>query len=264
MKYYFKMSSSKDLRKISIEENFLKQTVLITLFEHDSEEEKKVRMLDSKEFHVNEIFVSNFYGLIPVKGNKILDMINMEEHRGQIGAVEKLKRIFSFDDYLCGIVSGNEPQLESLSVIGFTDFEMKNIKIENEDNSMSFSDALLMSVENQEKVLVDIQKRKLLTSIAPNESLSGLEAQVDLLSQIVVSLVAELKPEVPEIYKKICNETPIEEFEEVLAKVSTGTLKNAKELLTEMEKQKGKIRENQKRYFEQRQQVRADLSECGN
>ena len=128
---------------------------------------------------------------------------------------------------------------------------------------MDFYQIVEQSVDNPEKTRVDAEKRKALVTMAPNESLSGLEAQVDLLSQILVSLVSELKSEVPEVYQKLCDETPIKEFEEVLTKVSTGTLKNAKELLDEMAKQKGKVRESQKRYFEQRQQVRTELAEQG-
>ena len=263
MRYYFQRPPKNKNYKIDFKEDTQKQSITFFLYEQKSEEEDK-KLLDQRTFRIAEIFVENFYSLLPIRDGKILEPVNMDQYRGQVGATENLQKVNQFDEYLCYLIFGDEPSLTKLSIIGLCEFETKYLKIENQEKYMDFYQIVEKSVDNPEKIYIDEEKRKILMTMAPNESLSGLEAQIDLLSQIVVSLVAELKPEVPEIYKKICNETPIEEFEDVLAKVSTGTLKNAKELLAEMEKQKGKIRENQKRYFEQRQQVRADLSECGN
>ena len=260
MRYYFQRPPKSQKYKVDFKENVIEQSITFYLYEQNEEDQ----LLDQKTFLIKDVFVENFYSLLPIHDGKIVEPVNMDEYRGQVGATENLQKVHQFDEYLCYLIFGDEPSLTKLSIIGLCEFETKCLKIENQEKYMDFYQIVEKSVDNPEKIYIDEEKRKTLMTMAPNESLSWLEAQIDLLSQIVVSLVAELKPEVPEIYKKICNETPIEEFEDVLAKVSTGTLKNAKELLAEMEKQKGKIRENQKRYFEQRQQVRAELSEQGN
>ncbi len=260
MRYYFQRPPKSQKYKVDFKENVIEQSITFYLYEQNEEDQ----LLDQKTFLIKDVFVENFYSLLPIHDGKILEPVNMDEYRGQVGATENLQKVHQFDEYLCYLIFGDEPSLTKLSIIGLCEFETKCLKIENQEKYMDFYQIVEQSVDNPEKIYIDEEKRKTLMTMAPNESLSGLEAQVDLLSQIVVSLVAELKSEVPEIYRKLCNETPVKEFEDVLAKVSTGTLKNAKELLAEMAKQKGKIRENQKHYFEQRQQVRAELAEQGN
>lgn len=263
MRYYFQSPPKDNKTVVRLKENQKAQTLEIFLLENQMTEDMESTILDCRSFSATELFSENFYGFIPIRNNKIMDMVNMDDYRGQIGAVETIKKAYQFDDILCYVISGDEAILNKISILGLYSFEQE-LKIENAGKYMNFNEILEKSVENPEKIRIDAEKRKTLVSLPANESLSGLEAQVDLLSQIVVSLVAELKSEVPEVYKKLCNETPVEEFEGVLTKVSIGTLKNAKELLAEMAKQKGRIRENQKHYFEQRQQVREELAEQGN
>ncbi len=260
MRYYFQRPPKNPKYKVDFKEDIANHAITFFLYEKNQEED---RLLNQKTFLLKDIFIENFYSLLPIRGGQILEPVNMDQYRGQVGATENLQKVHQFDEYLCYLIFGDEPSLTKLSILGLCEFETKHLKIENQEKHMDFYKIVEQSVDNLEKIRIDAEKRKTLVSLPANESLSGLEAQVDLLSQIVVTLLSELKSEIPEVYKKLCDETPIKEFEEVLTKVSTGTLKNAKELLDEMAKQKGNIRENQKHYFEQRQQVRAELSELG-
>lgn len=257
MKYYFQRPPKNQKYKVDFKEDMGNQSITFFLYEKKKD---KDNLLDQRSFDIADIYVENFYSLLPIRDGKILEPVDMDQYRGQVGATENLQKVNQFDEYLCYLIFGDEPSLTKFSILGLCEFETKHLKIENAEKHMNFYQIVEHSVENTEKIRIDAEKRKVLITMAPNESLSGLEAQVDLLSQIVLTLISELRSEAPEACKKVNEETSIKEFEEALSRVSTGTLKSSDELIGEMEKQKGKIRENQKQYFEQRQQVKALLT----
>ena len=124
---------------------------------------------------------------------------------------------------------------------------------------MDFYSIVALSVDDPYKIRLDAEKRKTLLAIAPNEILSGLEAQVDVLSTIVLSLIEKLSGVAPELIEELADEAAVEEFKNILQSVAVTQVKTLEESLAEMRKQKTAVRKEQKRYFERRQNIAENL-----
>ena len=86
-------------------------------------------------------------------------------------------------------------------------------------------------------------------AVDPNDSLSGLEAQVDILTKIVIAFMEEF----PDEFSKIKKENFfLNRFIEANSKTSLLNIKTAEKCIEEMSKQKTLIRNTQKKYYEEK------------
>lgn len=92
-------------------------------------------------------------------------------------------------------------------------------------------------------------RRKMLMAVDLNDSLSGLEAQVDILTKIVIAFMEEF----PDEFSKIKKENFfLNRFIEANSKTSLLNIKTAEKCIEEMSKQKTLIRNTQKKYYEEK------------
>jgi hypothetical protein len=112
-----------------------------------------------------------------------------------------------------------------------------------------------MAVDEPAKIRLDAEKRKTVLSISSNDSLSGLEAQVDILSGVVIGLIERLSVIQPELRQELLQETPLQKFEQVYKDTAITNLKDADSTLDEMKRQKTAVRKEQKRYFGERDKI---------
>lgn len=259
MKNYFQRPPRDSSLKIECTENFKEQSITFNLFKKATEEKKNDEILDSRTFLIQDIFVENFYALVPIQGNKIQVPVNMDPYRGQVGVTENLKKVYQYDDFICYLIFGGEATLEKTSILGLYNFDRKEAEIKNANQFMNFYSIVAESVDDPYKIRLDAEKRKTLLAIAPNEILSGLEAQMDVLSEIVLSLMEKLKIVAPELMEEFVEEVPVDEFKEVFKSVKVTQVKTLTEALMEMRKQKAAVRREQKRYFERRHNIEENL-----
>ena len=259
MKYYFQRPPKDLSMKVECTENTKDQSITFNLFKKATEEKKNDEILDSRTFLIKDIFVENFYALVPIQGDKIMEPVNMDPYRGQVGATENLKKVYQYDDFICYLIFGGEATLEKTSILGLYNLDRKEAEVKNANQFMNFYTIVAQSVDDPYKIRLDAEKRKTLLAIAPNEILSGLEAQVDVLSTIVLALVEKLSVAVPELMEELLDEIPVEEFKEILQSVTVTKVKTLEESLAEMKKQKTAVRKEQTRYFERRQNITKNL-----
>lgn len=93
-------------------------------------------------------------------------------------------------------------------------------------------------------------RRKMLMNIDPNNSLSGLEAQVDVLTEIVITFMKKF----PNEFSKLqIDNSFLNDFINSYSKVSLLNVKTAEKCIDEMVQQKEIIRISQKNYYEEKQ-----------
>lgn len=259
MKYYFQRPPQDSSMKVEYKENTKDQSITFNLFKKAIDEKGNDEILDSRTFLVKDIFVENFYALVPIQGHKIMEPVNMDPYRGQVGVTENLKKVYQYDDFICYLIFGDEATLAKTSVLGLYNFGRKESEIKNANQFMDFYSIVALSVDDSYKIRLDAEKRKTLLAIAPNEILSGLEAQVDVLSVIVLSLIEKLSGVAPDLIEELADEAAVEEFKNILQSVAVTQVKTLEESLAEMRKQKTAVRKEQKRYFERRQNIAENL-----
>jgi len=92
-------------------------------------------------------------------------------------------------------------------------------------------------------------KKKVLMELNPNTSLAALEAQVDLLTELVISMLKNQ----PDLIKSVQNDIPyLSSFEQVFADTSLLAIKDAEKCLNEINETKAKIRQVQMEYYNEK------------
>lgn len=251
MRYYFQRPPEGRDYRFTVQENFADQKLTFFLYKKEGEKET---LSDQKTFDVADIWVSNFYALLPIKNGKIQDPVNMDLYRGQVGATEHLKRVYQYEDFLCYLIFGETPTLDKMSTLALHYFDHDRLN-ENEGKYMNFYEIVVMAVDDPTKILMDEEKRKTLVSLASNESLSGMEAQLDLLSGIFLTMLDLWKKQSPELYTELRGTSQLVSYEETFKEFGVQSVKDVVSMLEEMKNQKRKIREEQQRYFAQRRQI---------
>lgn len=122
MKFYFQRPPKNTDFRVEYLENPAEQAITFKLFRRAQEEGHADVLLDEKSFTVADIFVKDFYALLPIQDEKFTDTVNMENYRGQVGATELILRVYQYDCYACCIIFGSEPIVEKLSLMAFMDF----------------------------------------------------------------------------------------------------------------------------------------------
>lgn len=255
MKYYFQRPPKDHSLKVRFEEDQKHQTVTFSLFKNSDKENETDVLLDKRTFAIQDIFVENFYALLPIRDNKIMEPINMDQYRGQVGATEKIKRVYQLDDYLCYLIFGNEATLNKMSILGLYSFDCGDKRAKNENKRMNFYEILAEAVDDPTKARLDTKKRETILTLSSSESLSGLEAQVDILSKILLAFADKWQVSNPELYKELIQAVPLREYEEVFNSVAVTGVKTMEESLKEMKKQKKAVRLQQEKYFSHRNEL---------
>ncbi|WP_312516268.1 hypothetical protein [Anaerospora sp.] len=98
-------------------------------------------------------------------------------------------------------------------------------------------------------------KKKVLMELNPNTSLAALEAQVDLLTELVFSMLKNQ----PNLIRTVQNDIPyLSSFEQVFTDTSLLAIKDAKKCLNEIKETKAKIRQVQMDYYNEKSRVLND------
>jgi len=92
-------------------------------------------------------------------------------------------------------------------------------------------------------------KKKVLMELNPNTSLAALEAQVDLLTELVISMLKNQ----PDLIKSVQKDIPyLSSFEQVFTDTSLLAIKDAEKCLNEIKETKAKIRQVQIEYYNEK------------
>lgn len=98
-------------------------------------------------------------------------------------------------------------------------------------------------------------KKKVLMELNPNTSLAALEAQVDLLTELVISILKNQ----PDLIKSVQKDLPyLSTFEQVFTGTSLLAIKDAEKCLNEIKETKAKIRQVQMEYYKEKNRVLND------
>lgn len=101
----------------------------------------------------------------------------------------------------------------------------------------------------KDKIAIRNIRREILSSLDPNDTLSYLEAQVDILTKILLELVksnTDIMEKIPELNL----------FKDVFEETNIFNVKSIQDGIQEMINGKSKVRKYQKRYFEQKNMIR--------
>lgn len=258
MKFYFQRPPKDASFRVEYLENPTEQAIAFKLFRRAKEEGNADVLLDERTFSLKDIFVKDFYALLPIRDEKILEPINMEEYRGQIGATEQIQKVYQYDAYACYIIFGSEPVKEKVSLLGLLDFGKEASQVRNSNEYMDFYQIVELAVDDPKKIKLDAQKRSTISAISTNEVLTGVEAQLDLLSKMFVALVQEVE-HLKALPIETLGEVDIRKFSELLRQTSVLNVKTVPSALDEMAAQKEKIRKEQERYFIERKRIQSNL-----
>lgn len=120
-------------------------------------------------------------------------------------------------------------------------------------NFRATSDAII-SVYPEFKNTIDLRnaRRLLLSQVDPNDSLSGVEAQLDIVTSLLLALVHS-EPEklalLEEVFPKI------HDFEAVFNRTNTMTVKDVDKCLAEIADRKGLMRSLQSAYYQKKREI---------
>lgn len=99
----------------------------------------------------------------------------------------------------------------------------------------------------QDKLAKLVARKELLNQLDPNNSLSYIEAQLDMLTKLVITM---LKSQ-PEVCEKVCQSfIDMPQFEQAFNETSVLSVKTAEKCLEELWSTKAKVRDLQRQYFE--------------
>ena len=259
MKYYFQRPPKNEDFRVEYSENLSEQVITFKLFRKAREEDTLDILLDEKSFSIAKIFVKDFYALLPIRNEKFLTPVNMEIHQGKVGATETIQKVYQYDTYACYIIFGSEPIKEKISILGLLDFNKSDSEIRNAKEYLDFYQIIELAVDSPEKIKIDVQKRQTLSTVSVNEILTGMEAQLDLLSKMFLALVQEVE-HLKAVPLQLLNDVDVRTFSETLQQTSVLNMKTASSALNEMKTQKEKIRKEQDRYFVERNRIKGNCS----
>lgn len=258
MKFYFQRPPKDASFRVEYLENPAEQAITFKLFRRAKEEGNADALLDERTFLIEDIFVKDFYALLPIRDEKILDPVNMEEYRGQIGATEQIQTVYQYDTFACYIIFGSEPLTTKVSLIGLLDFGKDASQIRNANEHMNFYKIVELAVDDPEKIKINAQKRSTISMISTNEVLTGVEAQLDLVSKMLLALVQEVE-HLKALPIDTLGEVDVRKFSELLRQTSVLNVKTIPSALDEMKVQKEKVRKEQERYFTERNRIKRSL-----
>lgn len=241
MRYYFQRPPGILSKVLKLEEDEAEQSITIKIYkkEYDSEGVTEV-LTGSKKISIRNIFLPNYYTLVPLKNDRLtapLDMSRYLKKRQTIAVLENANR---FGGYACALIFGSEPRVECTSIVGFYDFDFPADQIGNAEKYMTFHDMVKMAVDDTQKVRLEEDILKL--DLAPQAILAGIESQVDMLSHITLALIEKLAKVSPVAMAELCREMPIKKFGDILDAAGLATATSYTKCLTDMEKQKKKLR----------------------
>lgn len=221
--------------------NINNNILYIEMYKIEEAENKKFRynLSFKKQYNLREIFAPNtVYYIYSDKNNEFSNVVKM-------GITEGDKLMFceayklNADDNIV-IYFGNN--VNEVLVIVPKLYVFDNVNVQ-QYNNLRVSQVILQEYPIFKNTISKLDaKRKCLAGINVNESLSGLESQIDLLSLIVKKIISK--------YPDLQYDTEIVSFFNALSLNSVNTLKSNKEMLEEMNKQKTIIRNKQREYYE--------------
>lgn len=258
MKFYFQRPPKDASFRVEYLENPSEQAITFKLFRRAKEEGNADALLDERTFLVEDIFVKNFYALLPIRDEKFLEPINMEEYRGQVGATEQIQKVYQYDTYACYIIFGSQPVKEKISLLGLLDFGKEGDQVRNSNEYMDFYRIVELSVDDPQKIRLDAQKRSTISTISTNEVLTGVEAQLDLVSKMLLALIQEVE-HLKALPIETLGEVDVRKFSELFRQTSVLSVKTIPSALDEMKVQKEKVRKEQERYFTERNRIKRSL-----
>lgn len=259
MKFYFQRPPKDASFRVEYLENPTEQAITFKLFRRAKEEGNADVLLDERSFEVADIFVKDFYALLPIRDEKFMEPINMEEYCGQVGATEQIQKVYQYDSYACYIIFGSDPVKEKLSLLGLLDFGKKGDQVRNANEYMDFYRIVELSVDDPKKIKFDAQKRAIISTISTNEVLTGLEAQLDVVSKMFLALIREVE-DLKGLPLDNLDGVDVRIFSELLRQTSVLNVKSIPSALDEMKVQKEKVRKEQERYFIERSRIQKNLS----
>lgn len=196
MRYYFQRPPVSRAQVMRLVENETEQSVTVEVFriKYDGPDMVKVPS-GRRKLSIPGIFVPNYYTLVPVRNSRVTAPVDMAKCLEKGETKKMLENANRFGGYACALIFGDQPRLENTSIVGFYDFGLPEDMVTNQDKYMTFHDMLLCAVDNPVKAKTE--RAILERSVSHRTFLTGLENQLDMLSEITFGLlnaVGEISP----------------------------------------------------------------------
>lgn len=207
----------------------------------------KAKEVFAKDIDLEQLTLPKSYGAYFIAGKKDLFLAtNQRISRDGLYIFQDTYKLHSTEQVLSVYKSGSEvlvivpdiPVLEAEGVVGYTETKT--------------TDAIVADFpEYQRNIDLMEAQRKNLVNLDPNNSLSGSEAQLDLLTMILLLFMQKFPTETEQLLQDF---PALTDFIDIYSETNVLTLKPIGESLETMRKEKNSIRRSLNEYYEKTKQ----------